>query len=65
MLTIHKSGRYAAYLHPKAGLIVQSARKVGGIQLRPDHPQYADYLDALKTALDSSEADALCKALLN
>jgi hypothetical protein len=65
MLTIHQSGRYAAYLHPKAGLIVQSARKVGGIQLRPDHPQYADYLDALKTALDSSEADALCKALLD
>lgn len=65
MKTIHQSARYAAYLHPRAGLIVQSTRKPGGVQMRPDHPQFADYVDAIKTAIDSDEADQLCKALLN
>lgn len=64
MKTIHQSARYAAYLHPRAGLIVQSARKPGGVNMRPEHPQFADYVDALKTAIDSDEADALCRALL-
>ena len=64
MKTIHQSPRYTAHLHPRAGLIVQSARKPGGINMRPDHPQFADYVDALKTAIDASEADALCRALL-
>ena len=65
MKTIHQSPRYTAYLHPRAGLIVQSTRKPGGVNMRPDHPQFADYVDAIKTAIDSAEADALCKALLN
>jgi hypothetical protein len=58
------SGNYTAYQHPRAGLMVQSTRKAGGVQLRPDHPQYADYVDALRTAIDNDEADALCRALL-
>lgn len=64
MQTIHTSSRYSAYVHPVAGLIVQSARKAGGVQMRPDHPQCAAYIDAIKTAIDASKADALCKALL-
>lgn len=64
MQTLHTSANYTAHLHPRAGLIVQSTRKAGGVNLRPDHPQFADYVDAIKTAIDTREADALCKALL-
>jgi hypothetical protein len=63
--TLHTSRHYTAHHHPKAGLIIQSTRKSGGIRLAPDHPQYGDYVDAIKTAIDASEADALCRALLN
>lgn len=64
MKTLHTSKQYAAYQHPRAGLIVQSTRKSGGVNMRPDHPQYADYIAAFETAIDSDEADALCRALL-
>lgn len=65
MQAIHTSSCYTAHLHPLAGLIVQSARKPGGVNMRRDHPQFASYVDALRTAIDASEADALCRALLN
>ena len=65
MFTIHKSAHYAAYLMNSSGLIVESTRKIGGVQLRPDHPQFSEYVDAIRTAIDDEEADALCKALLN
>ena len=65
MKTYQTSGNYAAYLHPRAGLIIQSTRKAGGIRVAPDHPQYADWVDAFETAIDKTEADALCRALLN
>lgn len=65
MLTIHQSANYAAHLMNNSGLIIESTRKSGGVQLRPDHPQYADYVDAIRTAIDEKEADALCKALLS
>jgi hypothetical protein len=65
METLHTSRYYTAHQHPKAGLIIQSTRKAGGVRLTPDHPQYGDYVDAIKTAIDASEADALCRALLN
>lgn len=64
MLTLHKSAHYTAYLLNNSGLIIESTRKAGGVQLRPDHPQYADYVDALRTAIDTAEGDALCRALL-
>jgi hypothetical protein len=64
MKTFQTGKNYTAYQHPIAGLIVQSTRKPSGVQMRPDHPQYAEYVDALRTAIDSKEADALCKALL-
>jgi len=65
MLTLHTSSNYSAYLLNNSGLIIESNRKTGGVQLRPNHPQYAEYVDAIRTAIDSKEADALCKALLN
>jgi maltose-binding protein MalE len=46
-------------------LIVQSTRKAGGVRLTPDHPQYAEYVEAFETAIDVIEADSLCKALIN
>ena len=65
MLTLHESANYSAYLANTAGIIVESTRKAGGVNMKPNHPQFAEYLDAFRTAIDSDEADALCKALLN
>jgi hypothetical protein len=64
MKTIHQSKHYIACLQDKAGLIVQSTRKAGGVNMKPDHPQYADYVEAITMAIDANEADALCKALI-
>jgi hypothetical protein len=64
MLTIHQSAHYAAHLLNNSGLVIESTRKAGGVQLRRDHPQFAEYVDALRTAIDTDEADALCRALL-
>lgn len=63
MVTLHVSGRFSVYQHPRAGLIVQT--KKGGVNLRPDHPQYEEYVEAIKSAIDTKEADALCRALIN
>ena len=65
MYTIHQSANYAAHLLNSSGLVIESTRKTGGVQLRPDHPQYSEYVDAFRTAIDAKEADALCRALLN
>ena len=65
MMTLHQSAHYAAHLLNNSGLVIESTRKAGGVQLRTDHPQYAEYVDAFRTAIDDSEADALCRALLN
>ena len=65
MQILHTSRHYQAYHHPRAGIIIQSTRKAGGVNMRPDHPQYSSYLEALTTAIDAAEADALCKALLS
>ena len=65
MITIHSSSNYSAHLLNSSGLVIESTRKSGGVQLRPNHPQYAEYVDAIRSAIDSKEADALCKALLN
>lgn len=62
--TIHHSAHYSAHIMT-SGLIVESTRKQGGVLLRYDHPQYAEYVDALRTAINDAEGDALCKALLN
>lgn len=73
MQTFVTSKRYAVALHPVAGLIVQSTRVSGpkdwpvnkGIVIRPDHPQFAYWVEGFETAIDADEADALCRALLN
>ena len=62
--TIHQSAYYTANLM-SCGLVIESTRKTGGVVLRHDHIQFNEYVDALRTAIDDSEADALCKALLN
>jgi hypothetical protein len=54
-----------AHVHDKAGLIIESTRKQGGVRLSPEHPQYDEYLYAIWESHDVHEADALCKALLN
>ena len=64
MIAIHQSQYYVAYLSTQ-GLLVESKRRAGGVILRHDHAQFADYVDALRTAIDDQEGDALCKALLN
>jgi hypothetical protein len=65
MITIHSSSNYSAHLLNSSGLVIESTRKKGGVQLRPEHPQYGEYVDAIRMAIDSEEADALCRALLN
>lgn len=65
MKTFKTSANYTANLHPRAGLIVQSTRKHGGIVMKPEHPQFTDYIEAFESAIDTYEADCLCKALLN
>lgn len=72
MKTLHNSGRYSAHLHPTAGLIVEIKRYKGefstdrktGVRLPPTHPQFASYVEAITSAIDGHEADALCKALI-
>jgi hypothetical protein len=65
MLTLHISSNYSAYLANSAGIIVESTRKTGGVNMKPDHPQFSEYLEAFRSAIDLHEADLLCKALLS
>jgi hypothetical protein len=44
------------------GLVVTRKRKQGGISLIGD--QAATWIDAIETAIDASEANALCRAIL-
>jgi len=60
---LHNSANYNACI-VSIGLIVQSNRTGLGTMLANDHPQYADYVDAIENAIDKSEADALCRALI-
>lgn len=64
MQTLHTSKYYNAYLMKQGGLIIESTRKAGGVQLLKTHPQYDNYVEAIRTALDGEEADSLCKALM-
>jgi hypothetical protein len=61
---LHNSSRYSVCL-VKPGLVVQSHQTGKGKLLPITHAQFTDYVEALETAIDSAEADALCKALLN
>lgn len=60
---IYISGRYSACV-VRTGLVIQSNRMGTGMLLPCDHPQYVDYVDAIESAIDNKEADALCRALL-
>lgn len=65
MKTFPTSKRYIVALHPVAGLIVQSTHTGKGVYMKPDHPQFADWVDGFETAIDLDEADALCRALIS
>jgi len=64
MKTFQTTANYTAYIHPKVGLIVQSTRTDKGALMRPDHPQFEEYVTAFEESIDTHEADSLCKALL-
>jgi hypothetical protein len=59
---LFNSARYVATL-TRAGLIVQSHRTGTGRCMPATHPQYADYVAAIESAIDAVEGDALCRAL--
>ena len=60
---IYLSGRYSACV-VRAGLVVQSIQTGTGKLLPCTHPQYADYVDCIESAIDNKEGDALCRAVL-
>jgi len=60
---IYNSSHYRACVI-RAGLVVQSHRTGTGKLLPSSHPQYADYVESIESAIDKEEADALCRAVL-
>ena len=62
-LVIHNSARYVASI-VGPGLVVQSHQLGSGKLMPPSHPQYADYVAGIQTAIDSNDADALCSAMM-
>ena len=60
---IFSSGKYSASVH-SFGLVVQNHRTGTGKMLPVSHDQFNDYVEAIETAMDSTEADTLCRALL-
>ena len=60
---LFNSSRFVACV-TRAGLIVQSHRTGTGKLLPHTHPQYAGYVEAIETALDMQEGDALCRSLM-
>jgi hypothetical protein len=57
------SSAYVASVH-SFGLIVQSHRTGKGKMLPVSHAQYSEYAEAIETALDINEGNALCRALI-
>lgn len=48
----------------KTGLVIQKHRTGTGVLLPVSHKQFIDYLEAFEHALDDSEINDLCKALI-
>jgi hypothetical protein len=61
---LHNSGRYNVCLIGP-GLCFQSNRTGTGQVLSTNHPQFTEWLEAIETAIDGSEADMLCRAFLS
>jgi hypothetical protein len=57
------SSAYVASIH-SFGLIVQSHRTGKGKMLPVSHAQFNEYAEAIETALDNDEGNALCRALI-
>lgn len=60
---LFNSSRFVACV-TRAGLIVQSHRTGTGKLLPHTHQQYADYVEAIETVMDTEEGDVLCRALM-
>ena len=58
---IHKGAHYSACVLACGDLIVTSNRKQRGIRLIDAHA--AEWIDAISTAIDSAEAESLCRAV--
>jgi hypothetical protein len=60
---IFLSSAYVASVH-SFGLVVQSHRTGTGKILPASHAQFTEYAEAIETALDNTEGNALCRALI-
>ena len=60
---LYTSNRYTACLIGP-GLVIQDNYHGTGKLLPTTHPQYADYIEAIETALDKAEADMICRVFL-
>lgn len=60
---IFLSSAYVASVH-HFGLVVQSHRTGTGKMMPVSHPQFSEYAEAIETALDNDEGNALCRALI-
>lgn len=60
---IYSGAHYEAFV-VKGALIVTHRRKRGGKHFLAS-PKTAEFIDAIRTAIDNEEAAALCRALLN
>ena len=64
--TIFENQHYHACTIRGATLVVTHKRKKHGRQgVQLVGPQAAEWIDAIKTALDKDEANALCRAVVN
>ncbi len=60
---IFLSSAYIVSVH-HFGLVVQSLRTGTGKMLPVSHAQFNEYAEAIETALDNDEGNALCRALI-
>jgi hypothetical protein len=59
---IRTTSRFSACL-TRAGLIVQRHSTGTGIRMADNHPQYAEWVQCLDTAIDDAEFNLLCSQL--
>lgn len=61
---LHNGRNYTASV-VRGLLIIASNRKRGGQSMKPDHPQFNEWLQALSDEEDSDIRESLCRAFLN
>ena len=60
---IHQHGHYCACVLPDNSLTVQNIHTGKGKLLKPEQSQ--EWIDAIETAIDKNEANAICKVIYN